>query len=196
MKKQPRWLKNRWETSIGRLSIVLALIILALLLVVFVLYRTRFRGGLSSDPSDWATFGTYIGGTLGPAFSLLAFWGLIYTVHRQNRQSSISEINRILDEISGRLEELRPTFENIDAEVVGRSLTKDESKSVESIGNVVFEMARKLDELERIAPDSPTLDQYQYKYHKLVIRLRAHNVVGPRICKTFGISLSVDSGQP
>ena len=32
-----------------------------------------FHGGLSNQASDWSTFGSYLGGTLGPAFAFLAF---------------------------------------------------------------------------------------------------------------------------
>jgi hypothetical protein len=195
MKRALQWLRFQWETSLGRLSILLAAIVSLLLVVVFTLYRVKFPGGLSYDPSDWITFGTCIGGTLGPAFSLLAFWGLIYTVYHQTKQTKISEINHILDEIAARIENLRSEFERIDAEAVGQPLTKEENGHVEKLGSVVFEMARKLDELQRMLPESPTMDQYQYKYRMLVIRLRAHNVVGPRICKTFGINLEIDKGK-
>lgn len=43
-------------------------------------------GGLSSSPSDWADFGSYVGGTLSSLVSGLALLALLYTISQQHKQ--------------------------------------------------------------------------------------------------------------
>ena len=38
---------------------------------------------ISGTAADWAVFGSYVGGTLGPGFSLLSTFGLFWTIHNQ-----------------------------------------------------------------------------------------------------------------
>jgi len=54
------------------LLIVFLFSILSLLIAVF-LYYSHFNAGvgLSNNPTDWGTFGDYLGGVLNPFFGLL-----------------------------------------------------------------------------------------------------------------------------
>lgn len=69
--------------------------------VVVGVYFYNFHGSLSDSPQDWANFGGYIGGVLGPLFAFLAFAGLLETL----RQS------RLQRELEGLLHTIRQ-FEN------------------------------------------------------------------------------------
>ena len=53
-------------------------------------YRLQFAGELSGEHSRWAEFGDFLGGTLGPAFSLLGLLALLLTLYLQNREFSHS----------------------------------------------------------------------------------------------------------
>ena len=46
----------------------------------------NFLAKLSNDPATWGTFGDYLGGTLNPIISFLAFIGLLYTIHQQAQE--------------------------------------------------------------------------------------------------------------
>lgn len=71
-----------------------------LLIIIAVLlgtYFDTFSGKLSVDSQDWANFGTYIGGTLGPIGAFLAFWGLMQQnkMYREN-----AEIERLMAKLT------------------------------------------------------------------------------------------------
>ncbi|HFJ8954299.1 TPA: hypothetical protein ACGWHD_003110 [Serratia liquefaciens] len=90
-----------------------------LIIVIFLfstlpisLYFYKFHHGLSSNPTDWASFGSYIGGILGPVFSGLSLLVLSVTFYH-SKESDIKQmalavaeqnLNKIL-EISKTLKE-------------------------------------------------------------------------------------------
>lgn len=56
----------------------------ALVLVVVVAYVIHFFGShVSNDPADWAQFGSYIGGTLGPPLAFMGLLALLLTIRGQ-----------------------------------------------------------------------------------------------------------------
>lgn len=64
-----------------------------LLTALFVLavpsvYFIRFPGGFSENQTDWASFGSYVGGTVGAVFASLSFLALLYTVYLQREELS------------------------------------------------------------------------------------------------------------
>lgn len=63
---------------------------------LILLYVTEFSGSLSSNSSDWANFGGFIGGLLGPFYALLAFIALLESM-RQNQIQK--ELNSFLESI-------------------------------------------------------------------------------------------------
>lgn len=69
----------------------------AVFLLLLVPYFFKFHYGLSGDSQDWANFGTYIGGTLGPIGAFLAFWGLMQQnkMYREN-----AEIERLIAKLT------------------------------------------------------------------------------------------------
>jgi hypothetical protein len=74
---------------IGLLAVIFAVI-------VCYLYFNMFSGELSTKQSDWAAFGSYIGGTVGALFASLSFIILLYTVVLQ-RQELTTAINALED---------------------------------------------------------------------------------------------------
>lgn len=52
---------------------VLCIIMLSLYFIQFNVYDLPL---LSNSQGDWASFGSYASGTLGPIFAFLAFWGI------------------------------------------------------------------------------------------------------------------------
>lgn len=79
-------------------------------------YIYKFAPGhwftLSGDPNDWASFGTFLGGILGPFFSWLAFLGVLFTVVLQAKQiestrhqASLEEMQRVASGIAARIDE-------------------------------------------------------------------------------------------
>ncbi len=56
------------------------------------IYFYRFHGALSADSKDWADFGTYLGGILGPIYAFLAFAVAMKTLQQMRSQSRRDEI--------------------------------------------------------------------------------------------------------
>ncbi|MGP0851770.1 hypothetical protein ACJ8PZ_18555 [Serratia sp. CY83950] len=88
------------------------LIIIIISILPISLYFYKFHSGLSSNPTDWASFGSYIGGILGPIFSGLSLLVLSITFYH-SKESDIKQmalavaeqnLNKIL-EISKTLKE-------------------------------------------------------------------------------------------
>lgn len=64
--------------------IMAAIFAVTLMVLVLVLYFSNFHGPRSDLNADWGAFGDFLGGTLNPIFSLLAFFALIYTIKLQS----------------------------------------------------------------------------------------------------------------
>lgn len=66
----------------------------------------------SSSSEEWARFGSYIGGVLGPFYAFLAFGAVLFTVHLQSRQiadfnnrAAIDELQRLVASTSSMVDE-------------------------------------------------------------------------------------------
>lgn len=64
------------------LSLIVFIGIIACLMLLA--YIINFRYGISDDSSDWGNFGSYMGAITG----LLAFVGVLYSIHNANKQSA------------------------------------------------------------------------------------------------------------
>ena len=82
-----------------------------LLVIAVVPYWIRFGMDLSSDKNDWAVFGTYLGGVLGPAYTLLAFAAFLFTIHQQRRQAMLEELQDVMDDALDEIAKRRAAFE-------------------------------------------------------------------------------------
>lgn len=52
---------------------LISIVLLFIALVTILLFFFQFNSGFSDEQSDWGSFGSYIGGVLGPIFAFLAF---------------------------------------------------------------------------------------------------------------------------
>lgn len=66
-------------------------VIILISILPISLYFYKFHSGLSSNPTDWASFGSYIGGILGPIFSGLSLLVLSVTFYH-SKESDIKQI--------------------------------------------------------------------------------------------------------
>jgi len=80
-------------------------------------YRTGTWFTLSGDQADWASFGGFVGGLLGPYFSFLAFIGVVLTVVLQARQidemkaqAGLEEMQRVMSTVTTRIDSLLAAY--------------------------------------------------------------------------------------
>lgn len=69
-------------------SVIVVVLVSTVLTVA--LYVFQFGTHLSTDRGDWSGFGDYFGGVLNPVFALLAFIGLLWSIHKQGSDFRIS----------------------------------------------------------------------------------------------------------
>ena len=91
------------------LGVILAMAILAFVVDISI-YVWQFSGGLSADHARWAAFGDFLGGTLGPIFSLLGLGALLLTLHLQSRALSHSVLAMNEQAASLKLQNFESTF--------------------------------------------------------------------------------------
>ncbi|EIL88254.1 hypothetical protein UU9_13231 [Rhodanobacter fulvus Jip2] len=72
--------------------IIAATLAVALACCVVALYLYQFHGDLADSSQDWANFGDYLGGTLGPLFAFLAFALGLHTINQSRQQSRRDEL--------------------------------------------------------------------------------------------------------
>ncbi|MEZ9198551.1 hypothetical protein [Shewanella sp. 10N.286.54.B9] len=85
---------------------VIVAVIIGFFLILLVPYLMTFNGGLSNDSNQWAHFGTYIGGTLGPIGAFLAFWGLIQQNSMYRRNAELERVVLKLDQLDSEIASL------------------------------------------------------------------------------------------
>jgi hypothetical protein len=67
------------------------------LVAVVSVYAFKFHARLADEQSHWAEFGEYVGGTLGGIYGLLAFLGVLYSIHVQRQQAAAGQLQTLLD---------------------------------------------------------------------------------------------------
>ncbi|EKO4254706.1 TPA: hypothetical protein NG238_004394 [Vibrio parahaemolyticus] len=101
------------------LGIISVALIIALVPYTYKFHMTK----LSSDPSDWGSFGSYLGGVIGAVFASLSFVGLLVTVINQKQElkdnTKAQELQRFEDTFysllsmhNTSLSELKARYEN------------------------------------------------------------------------------------
>jgi uncharacterized membrane protein len=78
------------EKHLSLIMWCLAIVGLAITGVVLFIYRSTFGSDLSRSHTDWAEFGDYVGGALGPIFALLALIALLITMRLQSKELALS----------------------------------------------------------------------------------------------------------
>ena len=131
------------------LGFVLGVIAILTIPAILIFYYLKFHNSfmlqnflakLSDDPATWGTFGDYLGGTLNPIISFLAFIGLLYTIRQQaqemkatrdelertaeqqSRQSEIFNLQQFESTFFSLLEQHNKAIERINVESIYKSL--------------------------------------------------------------------------
>lgn len=90
--------------------IIICIIVCTILIVmpwVLVLYGT-----LSKNPSDWGSFGGYIGGLLSPTVATFALFALLYTIEQQQIQIKLLGKSSAKEDLWRVIEKIESDFEN------------------------------------------------------------------------------------
>lgn len=147
-------------------------VVLASTLLTVALYVLQFGTHLSPKRDDWSGFGDYFGGVLNPVFALLAFIGLLWSIHKQGsdfrvslellqRQTNSAEeqVNAMRQERAG--EEMLHVVKEIDAHIE-RILNVE----VGGTGPIKLTMRQMKSEAERVKANSKA--PYAGAYMKFV----------------------------
>ena len=81
--------KKKNSTKLNKLNYLLYFAIL-LLFSTLCVYFYNFKNGLSTESSNWGTFGDFMGGTLNPIFALFSLFAIIYTIKIQTQELEFS----------------------------------------------------------------------------------------------------------
>lgn len=110
---------------------MVAIIATVFSVIIIALYFSQFYVGLSTEQSDWAGFGSYIGGTLGTVFAFSSFWILFYTFGSQQKQAKNNELQKfettfysLLELHNQSLRELEIDIKNLNIIFRGNQTTK------------------------------------------------------------------------
>ncbi|WP_069943097.1 hypothetical protein [Pseudomonas putida] len=78
-------------------NLVSVLVVVVATFVASFLYRINVGSEFSSSPNDWAAFGSYIGGIMGPLVSFFALIAVLLTIHLQREllKTQRDEIKRM-----------------------------------------------------------------------------------------------------
>ncbi|HZT02680.1 MAG TPA: hypothetical protein VFA39_10500 [Steroidobacteraceae bacterium] len=104
-----RYFKRRLLRVRGALLLMSVAAVIAAVVVIGA-YAAKLGGPLSSRGEDWAQFGEYVGGLLGPLFALFALLGLLWTIDLQRQTMEEARTDRVLRtvfDLADRLEQLR-----------------------------------------------------------------------------------------
>jgi hypothetical protein len=84
-------------------SLMIAALILTPVVLVAGGYAFFFghisNRSLSGSPEQWGQFGDFFGGTLNPVYALLAFIGVLITIHLQSKQLELAEKRALIEEV-------------------------------------------------------------------------------------------------
>lgn len=77
--------KSKHSLSIRAVLTLVTTLIATAAAVVLVPFFLNVTGGISSNPTDWGSFGSYFGGTLATVVSMISLIAVIYTVYLQRQ---------------------------------------------------------------------------------------------------------------
>lgn len=75
--------EHKRRFSIRVILSVVAILIAVSIAIVLVPFFLNVSGGVSGNPADWGSFGSYFGGTLATVVSMISLIAVIYTVYLQ-----------------------------------------------------------------------------------------------------------------
>ncbi len=111
---------------------------LIFLIIVLGTYFYSFHNVLSTDKSEWGTFGDFVGGTLNPIFAFLSLFAIIYTIRIQTEELEYSR------------EELKATKEELEKSRIAQQeqsesfKIQNESIKLQAFENTFFQLVNAL----------------------------------------------------
>lgn len=173
--------------AVVRGSIAVTAVILAGTIIPYVLV---FHGGLSPDHFAWGSFGGYVGGLFGPAFSLLSFVAVIVTLSVERRgiaqDARVAELRHELDTISTRLKTHRMSL----ALATGQSLSNDQVQRLSDWPEIVACLSFLsfcIEELHNQSDSSVAAAYYSVLYGKTVKELCRRGVFPADVFHPFRV---------
>ncbi|MHC5354582.1 putative phage abortive infection protein [Myroides sp. LJL115] len=108
------------------------LITISLLLGFIIVFSYPYFLGwdISDDDRNWASYGSFLGGLLGPFFSFMSFIGILITLNLQSKQNNR---NVIISMITKQLELHNQNLNNVKFERHLKSNTKVETRTYHGI---------------------------------------------------------------
>jgi hypothetical protein len=151
-----------------KIYITVVTVVLALTGLTVAAYVWKFGTTLSGERGDWSGFGDYFGGVLNPIFALLAFMGLLWSIHKQGEDFRVSlellrrqtnsaeeQVNAMRQERAG--EEMLHVVKEVDAHIE-RILNVE----VGGTGSALVNIRQMKSEAERVKanPKAPYVGAY------------------------------------
>lgn len=108
----------------------------AILLFIITLgaYFLNFHEGISTDHTEWGTFGDFMGGTLNPIFAIFSLAAILYTIKIQTEELELSR-----KELEATRDELRKSSE-AQQEQSDSFKIQNESIKLQSFENTFFQL--------------------------------------------------------
>lgn len=140
--------------SFGMRLLFIALVIV-LILTPFIFYLSIFgpssEYNLSHNDQTWANFGSFIGGTIGPITSCLAFIAVWKTYTLQKKQLTTQKIQFKLDELqkfmSERTQQIEKTLSSKKDLTIENCSSKTQKLFKESLFSIINENTKKRSQL-------------------------------------------------
>jgi hypothetical protein len=90
-----------------RTLLIVTTIAVAPIALVLLPYYLQFRSlTVADDQTFWGLFGNYVGGTLGGIYGLLAFFGVLYSLHFQHKQATANQLLSLMSSTAATIDRL------------------------------------------------------------------------------------------
>lgn len=109
-----------------------------------VFYRINFNGDLSSSSEEWAHFGDFYGGLLGPLLSFLSILILLWTLKNQENDLKVKQDEGTFFKM---LDFLNRTIDNVEIRFRSGSLKSEARNGNSAINFIVRNLVDELDDL-------------------------------------------------
>ena len=199
-------MRHRFFRLLAILGFILGVIAILTIPAILVFYYLKFHDSfmlqnflakLSDDPATWGTFGDYLGGTLNPIISFLAFIGLLYTIRQQAQemQATREELKQAAEQQSRQSE----IFNLQQFESTFFSLLEQHNKAIERINvKLIYESlhtiyTNKIDRITTYEPSKELSNSLAIKTINQHYELKSYFNLLFQILKFISISLSKNS---
>jgi len=186
--KDKKYSGKKWRRSLMRLIIGLTGIVIIMVAAMVIPYWVMFHGTLSPDHLAWGSLGEYIGGILGPTFSLLTLVGVIYSLsadrHRISEENIITELRHMLDVLEMRLEAHKESIAHIMVDKYSKDNIQGLTDWSELSASFAF-MSYCINELDQSAQTTVITAYYSAVYGKIVKQLYEKSAITADIYNPF-----------